>query len=32
MEDGWRGVMDGQWLRDSMEEWRDYGRLILRAK
>jgi hypothetical protein len=32
MEQGWRGVVAGQWLRDCMEEWRDYGHLVLRAK
>ena len=25
-------MVEGQWLRDCMEEWRDYGHLILRAK
>ena len=32
MEEGWRAIVDGQWLRDCMEEWRDYGHLVLRAK
>lgn len=32
MEQGWRGVVEGQWLRDCMEEWRYYGHLVLRAK
>jgi len=32
MEEGWRGVVKGQWLQDCMEEWRDYGHLVLRAK
>jgi hypothetical protein len=32
MEEGWRQVVDGQWLRDCMEEWRDWGNLTLRAK
>ena len=32
MEEGWRRLIDEQWLRDCMEEWRDYGHLIIRAK
>jgi hypothetical protein len=32
MEEDWRRVVDGQWLRDCMEEWRDWGHLVMRAK
>jgi hypothetical protein len=32
MEEGWRRLMDEQWLHDCMEEWRDYGHLCIRAK
>jgi hypothetical protein len=32
MEDDWRRLMDERWLHDCMEEWRDWGRLTLRAK
>jgi hypothetical protein len=32
MEEGWRRLIDEQWLRDCMEDWCDYGHLIVRAK
>jgi hypothetical protein len=32
MEEGWRRLIDEQWLRDCMENWCDYGHLIVRAK
>ena len=32
MDEGWRTVVEGQWLRDCMDEWRDYGHVVLRAK
>jgi hypothetical protein len=32
MEEGGRSVVDGRWLHDCMEEWRDYGHLVMRAK
>lgn len=32
MEEGWRRLIDEQWLRDRVEEWRDYGQLVMRAK
>jgi hypothetical protein len=32
MEEGWHRPIDEQWLRDCMEEWHDYGHLIVRAK
>jgi hypothetical protein len=32
MEEGWRRPIDEQWLCDFMEDWRDYGHLIVRAK
>jgi hypothetical protein len=32
MEEGSRAVTGGQWLRDCMEEWRDWGHLVMRAK
>ena len=32
MDEDWRRVVDGQWLRDCMEEWRDWGHLVMRAK
>ena len=31
MDEGWRAIVDSQWLRDCMEEWRDWGHLVLRA-
>jgi hypothetical protein len=32
MEEGWRAVVGGQWVRECMEEWRDYGHVVVRAK
>ena len=32
MDEEFRKVIDGQWLRDCMEEWRDWGHLVMRAK
>ena len=32
MKEDWRAVVDGQWVRDCMEEWRDWDHLVIRAK
>jgi hypothetical protein len=32
MEEAWRQIVDAEWLHEYMEEWRDYGHLLMRAK
>jgi hypothetical protein len=32
MEEAWRQIVDAEWLHECMEEWRDYGHLLMRAK
>jgi hypothetical protein len=32
MDEERRRLIDGQWLRECMDEWRDWGHLTLRAK
>ena len=32
MEEDPGGVVDGHWLRDCMDEWRDWGHVVIRAK